>query len=194
MLQLLVGLLTPQAGQLCYDGKVIDSPQRLRHLRRQVGFLFQDSDDQLFSPTVIEDVAFGPLNLGHSPQEARDIAERTLAKLGLEGFEERITHRLSGGEKKLVALATILSMSPKVLLLDEPTNSLDPDTRERLIAILAGLPQQLLIISHDWDFLDRTTNILYEVEYGKIHRCEEDHIHLHRHVHKAGHRPHHHHP
>lgn len=192
MLHLLVGLLTPNTGELCYCEQPVKTTEELRNLRKEVGFLFQNSDDQLFSPTVIEDVAFGPLNLGHPPQKAREIAEQTLASLGLRGFEERITHKMSGGEKKLVALATILSMNPKVLLLDEPTNSLDPETRERLIDILKGLKQQQLIISHDWDFLDKTTSALYKVEHGHVHRCEEDHIHLHRHVHKAGDHPHHH--
>lgn len=193
ILHLLVGLIRPDTGDLFYQQSPVRTAEELRKLRREVGFLFQNSDDQLFSPTVIEDVAFGPLNLGHPPQEARAIAEKTLAELGLQGFEERITHRLSGGEKKLVALATILSMNPRILLLDEPTNSLDPDTRDRLIDILRGLKQLQLIISHDWDFLDRTTSALYMVDHGHIHRCEEDHIHLHRHVHKAGDRPHHHH-
>jgi cobalt/nickel transport system ATP-binding protein len=166
----------------------------LRALRKDVGFLFQNSDDQLFSPTVIEDVAFGPLNLGFSPAEAKEIAVKTLENLGLTGFEDRITHRLSGGEKKLVALATILAMKPKMLLLDEPTNNLDPKTRSHLIDILQGLDLFQIIISHDWDFLSHTTSILYKIDHGHIHRCEDDHVHVHRHVHKAGDHPHHHHP
>ncbi|MGB3210793.1 MAG: ABC transporter ATP-binding protein [Desulforhopalus sp.] len=194
LLHLMVGLLRPDEGQLFYHGKPVVTKKELRSLRKEVGFLFQSSDDQLFSPTVIEDVAFGPLNLGFSPREARDIALKTLDDLGLSGFEDRITHRLSGGEKKLVALATILSMKPKMLLLDEPTNNLDPKTRSRLIEILQGLEQYQIIISHDWDFLSHTTSILYKIDHGHIHRCEEDHVHVHRHVHKAGDHPHHHHP
>ena len=194
LLHLMVGLIKPDQGELLFNGKPVSTKEDLRALRKEVGFLFQSSDDQLFSPTVIEDVAFGPLNLGSSPKEAREIAVKTLEELGLAGFEDRITHRLSGGEKKLVALATILAMRPKILLLDEPTNNLDPKTRSHLIEILQGLDLYQVIISHDWDFLSHTTSILYKIDHGHIHRCEEDHVHVHRHVHKAGDHPHHHDP
>ncbi len=194
LFHLMVGLLQPDTGKLLFHGKPIVTKEDLRALRKEVGFLFQSSDDQLFSPTVIEDVAFGPLNLGFPPKEARDIAMKTLAELGLAGFEERITHRLSGGEKKLVALATILAMRPKLLLLDEPTNNLDPKTRSHLVDILKGLDLYQVIISHDWDFLSHTTSILYKIDHGHIHRCEEDHVHVHRHLHVAGDHPHQHDP
>lgn len=190
LLHLLVGILSPDQGQLFYNGQAVENKEDLRNLRKEVGFLFQSSEDQLFSPTVIEDVAFGPLNLGHPPEEAREIAVKTLKDIGLSGFEERITHRLSGGEKKLVALATILSMEPKILLLDEPTNNLDPKTTSRLIEILDNLDLQKIIISHDWDFLSHTTSVLYKIDHGHIHRCEEGHVHVHRHVHTAGDHPH----
>lgn len=193
LFQIMVGLLKPDNGELLFNGKTITSKDDLRALRKEVGFLFQSSDDQLFSPTVIEDVAFGPLNLGFPAKKAREIAEETLNRLGLTGFEDRITHRLSGGEKKLVALATILAMRPKILLLDEPTNNLDPKTRSRLIEILQGLDLHQIVISHDWDFLSHTTSVLYKVEHGQMYRCEDDHVHVHRHVHKAGDHPHHHH-
>ena len=194
LLHLMVGLLNPDQGELLFDGKTVSNKEDLRALRKEVGFLFQSSDDQLFSPTVVEDVAFVPLNLGFSAKEAKDIAIKTLDELGLSGFEDRITHRLSGGEKKLVALATILAMRPKILLLDEPTNNLDPKTRSHLIEILQGLDLYQVIISHDWDFLSHTTSILYKIDHGHIHRCEEDHVHVHRHLHKAGDHPHQHDP
>ncbi len=194
LLHLMVGILRPDEGELLFDGNPVTTKSELHALRKEVGFLFQSSDDQLFSPTVVEDVAFGPLNIGFSPKEAREIASKILDDLGLTGFEDRITHRLSGGEKKLVALATILAMRPRILLLDEPTNNLDPKTRSHLIDILQGLELQQIIISHDWDFLTHTTAILYKIDHGHIHRCEEDHVHVHRHVHKAGDHPHHHHP
>jgi len=193
LFQIMVGLLKPDEGELLFDGQPVTTKKELRNLRKEVGFLFQSSDDQLFSPTVIEDVAFGPLNLGFSPKEAREIAVATLKDLGLAGFEDRITHRLSGGEKKLVSLATILAMRPQILLLDEPTNNLDPKTRSRLIEILQGLDLHQIVISHDWDFLSHTTSVLYKVEHGQMYRCEDDHVHVHRHVHKAGDHPHHHH-
>ena len=186
LLHLLVGLNQPEEGQLLFYGQAVEDEKNLRALRKEVGFLFQNSDDQLFSPTVIEDVAFGPLNLGLSPEEAVERGIATLEQLGLLGFENRNTHHLSGGEKKLVALATILAMQPKMLLLDEPTNNLDPKTRSRLIDILQDLDLHKIIVSHDWDFLSHTTSTLYQLENGKLHRCDDDHIHVHRHVHKAG--------
>jgi cobalt/nickel transport system ATP-binding protein len=192
LFQIMVGLLPPESGHIFFEGRKMGNEKDFRLLRRQVGFLFQHADDQLFSPTVLEDVAFGPLNLGSSPEEAKDIAIQTLKELGLAGFEERITHRLSGGEKKLVALATILSMKPRLLLLDEPTNNLDPATRDRLTDILQGLPQAHIIISHDWDFLARTTSHLYALEHGHLHRCDHDHIHSHQHLHPYGDHPHQH--
>ena len=193
LFHLMVGLIKPNQGTVLFDGKIVRDKKDIQKLRKEVGFLFQNSDDQLFSPTVLEDVAFGPLNLGASPEEAIQIASETLAYLGLEGFEERITHRLSGGEKKLVALATILSMKPSLLLLDEPTNNLDPATRSRLIDILQELPLGQVIISHDLEFLDATTKALYTIENGQVNPCPAGHIHQHRHFHTGGENPHHHH-
>lgn len=115
--------------------------------------MFQDPDDQLFSPTVTEDVAFGPLNLSKSRESALNIARQTLANLGLEGFEDRITFKLSGGEKRLVSLATVLAMEPEVLLRDEPLNGLGFDTTSKIAEIISNLDQSYLIISHDIDFL-----------------------------------------
>ncbi|CAG35485.1 energy-coupling factor ABC transporter ATP-binding protein [Desulfotalea psychrophila] len=192
LFHLIVGLLKPTEGRLLFQGREVSCKKDLYQLRKEVGFLFQNSDDQLFSPTVLEDVAFGPLNLGAGPEEAREVAQNTLEGLGLYGFEERITHRLSGGEKKLVALATILAMKPKILLLDEPTNNLDPRTQDRLVEILNGLAQSQLIISHDLDFLDSVTEELYTVEEGRINLCPAGHIHEHRHIHQAGNQPHRH--
>jgi cobalt/nickel transport system ATP-binding protein len=190
--QIIMGLLQAETGEILLDGNVIQDAKDLALLRRTVGFLFQHSDDQLFSPTVLEDVAFGPLNLGLSPEEAQQRSIQTLEQLGLKGFEERITHKLSGGEKKLVALATILSMEPQLLLLDEPSNNLDPATRERLIAILRDSPLPHIIISHDLDFLASTCRTLYTLDTGKLTRCEEKQVHSHEHIHPYGDHPHEH--
>ena len=192
-LQLIVGLLKPVTGTMTFEGQPVEDDKDYRRLRRAVGFLFQNSNDQLFSPTVIEDVAFGPLNLGCAPDEARCLAEETLAKLGLNNFENRITHRLSGGEKKLVALATILVMKPRLLLLDEPTNNLDPKTRSQLMEVLKELDLAQIIISHDWDFLETTTDSLYTIEHGHLHKCSQEFVHSHKHIHTFGDKPHHHH-
>ncbi len=120
--------------------------------------LFQDADDQLFSPTVIEDVTFGPLNQGKSIREAKGIARETLFTLGLDGFENRITYKLSGGEKKLVSLATVLAMRPGILLLDEPTTGLDSETTDRMVGILDDIDISYVFISHNMDFINQTTD------------------------------------
>jgi cobalt/nickel transport system ATP-binding protein len=192
LFQIIMGLLKPDDGAVILHGKEVQTEQDVFTLRHNLGFLFQNSDDQLFSPTVLEDVAFGPLNHGASPQEAREVSIRTLERLGLKGFEDRITHRLSGGEKKLVALATILSMEPEMLLLDEPSNNLDPATRERLIKILRGQELSHIIISHDMDFLASTCTKLYTLQDGQLSRCEDKQIHSHEHIHPYGDQPHQH--
>ncbi len=190
LLYLIMGLHQPVAGGVYLDERLIASRDDLRYLRRHVGFLFQDADDQLFSPTVIEDVAFGPLNLGDSPDVARQKSLDILNRLGLIGFEDRLTHNLSGGEKKLVALATILVMQPRFLLLDEPTNSLDSATRARLVAIIDNLDVPMLIISHDWDFLAQTTSQVYSLDHGHLHLSETKCLHTHPHAHAHGDHPH----
>lgn len=157
--RLVMGLAAPDQGTVLFHGRPMRTEKDFRALRRGVGLVLQNADDQLFCPTVLEDVAFGPLNQGLAPDEARRRAEETLAELGLDGFGPRLTHRLSGGEKKLVSLATVLSMRPEALLLDEPTNDLDPAARERIIDILARLDAARVIISHDRDFLARTTDV-----------------------------------
>lgn len=136
-------------------------------MRARAGLLFQDADDQLFCPTVGEDVAFGPLNLGRSRAQARALVSQTLARVGLSGFEDRVTHKLSGGQKRLVTLAAVLAMEPQLLLLDEPSNALDEDARERLLAILAELPQAMVIISHDQDLVDRLATRRVVLKQGR---------------------------
>ncbi|MGQ9368940.1 energy-coupling factor ABC transporter ATP-binding protein [Azospirillum sp. ST 5-10] len=168
LFHLMVGLLRPSAGSVEAFGAVRRSEKDFRAVRRRAGLLFQDSDDQLFCPTVIEDVAFGPLNLGLAPREARARALDTLGALGLEGFGDRVTHRLSGGQKRLVALATVLAMAPEVLLLDEPTNGLDTATEKRLIAILAELPQAMVMISHDERVLARLARRRVRLDGGRL--------------------------
>lgn len=189
-LHVLMGLHQPEKGRVLLDDRVIQTREDWQYLRRYVGFLFQDADDQLFSPTVIEDVAFGLLNFGETPRNARLKSERMLERLGLAGFEDRLTHRLSGGEKKLVALATILVMEPRFLLLDEPTNNLDAGTRTRLVDIVTHLDIPMVIISHDWDFLARTTSYVYRLAHGHLHKSEIEYLHTHPHAHAHGDHPH----
>jgi cobalt/nickel transport system ATP-binding protein len=168
LLLLIEGLLRPTAGTVEIFGERRVSEKDFRSVRERVGFLFQDPDDQLFSPTVIEDVAFGPLNLGKSKSEALATARETLRILGLDGFEDRITYRLSHGEKKMVSLATVLAMKPEVLLFDEPVTGLDERTRARIMELLSNLPQPRVIVSHDREFLAGVTDRICRLESGRI--------------------------
>ncbi len=168
LFHLLVGLKKAKAGEIIAFGQTRRQEADFVEVRARAGFLFQDPDDQLFCPTVLEDVAFGPLNLGKSQSEAIAIAQQTLADLGMAGFDDRITYQLSGGEKRMITLACVLAMSPDVLLLDEPTNALDSQARQRLIDTLQGLPQAMIIISHDDDFLAQLANRRLRLESGKL--------------------------
>ncbi len=193
MFHLIVGLLRPTAGRIVFNGKTVTEEADFKVLRRQVGLLFQNADDQLFFPTVIEDVAFGPLNLGKSKTEALKISHQVLERLNLSNFAERITFKLSGGEKRLVALATVLAMEPEVLLLDEPTAGLDHKTKHKLVDLLNNFTDlSYMVVSHEFDFLTETTKHIYTMENGKILVDEELHIHRHEHAHRSGKQPHRH--
>jgi cobalt/nickel transport system ATP-binding protein len=121
----------------------------MREIRRRVGLVFQDPDDQLFMPTCLEDVAFGPLNLGQTWEDARAHAMEALASVGMVEHADREPHRLSLGQRKRVAIATVLSMEPEILALDEPSAGLDPRARRQLMELLQGLPQTCLMATHD---------------------------------------------
>ncbi|MCP4351963.1 MAG: ABC transporter ATP-binding protein [Desulfobacterales bacterium] len=183
-LHIIMGLLPASSGTVRIFGKPAETEKDFHFIRQKIGLLFQNADDQLFSPTVLEDVAFGPLNQGKTPGEARELSLKTLEYLNLKGFEDRITYKLSGGEKKLVALATVLVMQPCVLLLDEPTTALDEDTREGIIEILNNLDISYVIVSHEYDFLASTTRNIYSMNKGCItYNGNSDifHSHFHRH-------------
>ena len=190
LFHIIMGLLKPTTGEIQIFGRRVKEEKDFRPVRQKIGLLFQDADDQLFSPTVLEDVAFGPLNQGKSVKEAKEIARETLNSLGLEGFENRITYKLSGGEKKLVSLATVLAMKPNVLLLDEPTTGLDSETTERIQNILKEIDISYVFISHNMDFINHTTDKIYGIANGKILLEEERIPHTHVHSHGYGQLPH----
>ena len=188
----ITGLARPQSGQVLFHGVPLDDEKDFHELRCKVGFVLQHAEDQLFFPTVLEDVAFGPLNLGLAADEARDRAIETLRNLGLAGFEDRLTHRLSGGEKKLVSLAAVMAMQPEALLLDEPTNGLDSEARQRIIDILSSLDTARITISHDWDFLAQTSTQYLTIAHNHLHSCAPSFAHAHMHAHPLGNEPHEH--
>jgi cobalt/nickel transport system ATP-binding protein len=190
LFHVIMGLLSPVAGSISLFGKRMERERDFAEMRLKIGLLFQDADDQLFCPTVIEDVAFGPLNMGKSRDEAVRISKETLEFLGLSDFENRITFKLSGGEKKLVSLATILSMSPEVLLLDEPLTGLDARTRSVITKILSRIGLSYIIISHDIEFLQETTSTIYSLQNGRLYVDDQVYVHRHDHAHVLGNVPH----
>ena len=144
------GYLTPSRGIL----RIGDYPltkRNLKAVRRSVGMVFQDPDDQLFMPTVFDDVAFGPLNLGLPPEEVENCVISALETVGIPHLKDRPPYKLSGGEKRSVAIASVLSMSPDILVMDEPTADLDPRARRRLIELLKSFKHTKVIATHDLD-------------------------------------------
>jgi len=167
VLSIIMGLLRPQRGEVEIFGRVRREEKDFQKIRPQMGFVFQDANDQLFCPTVADDIAFGPLNMGAGRKEAERITEKILALLHLEGFGPRVTYDLSGGEKKLVSIGTALALTPRLLILDEPTNSLDEATVARLEQILSDCGLPYLIVSHDRSFLERTTDQVWTMAEGR---------------------------
>jgi cobalt/nickel transport system ATP-binding protein len=190
LFHIIMGLIPPDAGRIEIFGQRVKDEKGFVAVRQRVGLLFQDADDQLFSPTVIEDVAFGPLNMGKSKEEAIAISHRILKQLGLKGFEDRVTFKLSGGEKRLVALATVLAMEPEVLLMDEPTSGLDEKTKERLKKVLRELDLSYILISHEFDFMADMVTAYQTLQNGRIIDAPEHHPHVHEHAHPLGKQPH----
>ena len=147
MLQL-NGTLRPEHGSVLVAGLAVNK-DTIRRVRAEVGLVFQDPDDQLFSPTVFDDVAFGPLHMGLPADEVHQRVERALAAVGMAAFAHRVPHRMSLGQRKRVALATVLSMDPSILVFDEPSAGLDPRGRRELIRLLRSLDQTMLVSTHD---------------------------------------------
>ncbi len=167
-LKLLTGLLKKDSGKIVLEGKLIETESDYRGLRMKCGFVLQNPDDQLFFPEVIDDVSFGPLNQGLSQEEALAVSNETLEQLGIKDLDHAISDELSGGQKKLVSLATVLSMKPSVLLLDEPTNGLDVESRLHLIDVINSLSVSMILVSHDPDLLTNTCTRYVTIKDGKF--------------------------
>jgi cobalt/nickel transport system ATP-binding protein len=142
------GIHPAQSGTVAVGGLAVEK-EHLLEIRRRVGIVFQDPDDQLFMPTVRDDVAFGPSNLGIRGEELDVRVKRALAAVGMDGFEDRAPHHLSFGQRRRVAVATVLAMEPEILVLDEPSSNLDPAGRRELAEILLGLDITMLMVTHD---------------------------------------------
>jgi cobalt/nickel transport system ATP-binding protein len=183
------GVLAPSLGKVAVGGLDVNKAN-LKEIRRRVGIVFQDPDDQLFMPTVAEDVAFGPQNLGLGIEETRVRVHRSLDAVGMEEYSARPPHHLSFGQRRRVAVATVLAMEPEILVLDEPTSNLDPAGRRELAEILTTLDLTMLMVSHDLPYalelcpksilMDKgvivadgsTRDILADTELMAAHRLE----------------------
>lgn len=151
--------------------KVFDRPvndKNLRWVRSRVGLVFQDPDDQLFSPTVFDDVAFGPINMGYSEAEVHRAVSKALEWVGMTGYEKRSSHHLSIGERKRIAIATVLSMSPQILALDEPSGNLDPRSKWSLISLLRRLPMTKIVATHDLELVRALCSRTVILDRGQI--------------------------
>lgn len=166
IMKLLLGLCFGQ-GQITVDGLLVDK-NNLPAIRRKMGFVLQNSDNQMFMPTVVEDLVFGPRNYGLSKEAAEQKADEVLRQLGIEELKHRHNHKISGGEKRMAAIATILTMEPEVILMDEPSTALDPVNRRRVINTINDLPQTKLIASHDLDMILDTCSRVILLSGGQI--------------------------
>ncbi len=146
------GIFMSKNGNVEILGKEIRK-ENIKGIRRSVGLVFQDPNDQLFMPTVFDDVAFGPLNMGYSEAEVRQCVARALDWVGMTGYEPRSPHHLGVGEKKRIAIATVLAMTPEILVIDEPTANLDPGSKWSLIELLRGLSITKIIATHDLELV-----------------------------------------
>lgn len=166
LMKILLGLL-PHAGTVTVDGVAVEK-KNLAEVRRKLGFVLQDSDNQMFMPTVYEDMMFAPRNYGLSKEEAEQRVDQTLAQLGLLDLKHRYNHKISGGEKRMAAIATILAMEPKAILMDEPSTALDPVNRRTVIRTINRLSMTKLIASHDLDMILDTCDRVILLSHGQI--------------------------
>lgn len=164
----LCGVLAGKPGQANVNGLDPALPEHRKKLPEVVGVVFQNPDDQLFSPTVEEDVAFGPLNMGATPAEAKSRVAEALNSVGMPNAGERVPFQLSGGEKRRAAFAGVLAMRPSILLLDEPSMFLDPRGRRELIGVIRALPGTKLIATHDLDLVLDTCHRVLVLDGGKL--------------------------
>ncbi|MBQ6115802.1 MAG: ABC transporter ATP-binding protein [Oscillospiraceae bacterium] len=166
LMKLLLGLLQGQ-GEILVDGLAV-SKATLPEIRRRLGFVLQNSDHQMFMPTVYEDMIFAPLNYGVSREETEQRVDAVLEQLGLTALKHRHNHKISGGEKRMAAIATVLAMEPEVILMDEPTSALDPYNRRIVINTICSLSQTRLIASHDLDMILDTCDRVILLSQGRI--------------------------
>jgi cobalt/nickel transport system ATP-binding protein len=161
------GILESRNGAVKILGVPVEK-KNLKWVRSKVGLVFQNPDDQLFSPTVFDDVAFGPINMGCSTEETEARVKRALGAVGMNGYEKRSPHHLSIGEKKRIAIATVLAMDPEILVVDEPTSNLDPRAKWAFIELIRSLPMTRIITSHDLEVIGTLCERCIILDQGRI--------------------------
>ena len=166
IMKLMLGLL-PAQGEILVEGMPV-TKQNLSVIRQKIGFVLQDSDNQMFMPTVYEDMIFGPRNYGLTREEADARVDRVLKELGLESLKHRHNHKISGGEKRMAAIATILAMEPEMIVMDEPSTALDPVNRRTVISTINSRKETKLIASHDLDMILDTCQRVILLNHGRI--------------------------
>ena len=166
IMKLMLGLLSG-SGEIQVDGLPV-CRDNLAEIRKKIGFVLQDADNQMFMPTVYEDMIFGPRNYGLSKEETEKRVDTVLTQLGLQDLKHRHNHKISGGEKRMAAIATILAMEPEMILMDEPSTALDPVNRRTVINTINRLPQTKLIASHDLDMILDTCQRVILLSHGAI--------------------------
>lgn len=166
------GIIEPTSGEIIIDGKKLEYDKKsLLEARTKVGIVFQNPDDQLFAPTVFEDVAFGPMNMGLPEDEVKSRVEESLKVVGMAGFSQKAPHHLSGGQKKRVAIAGILAMKPRVMVLDEPTSGLDPNGASDIMQLLYDLNAEgmtIIVSTHDVDLVPMYSDNINVLRLGQI--------------------------
>lgn len=166
LMKALLGLIGHE-GNITVDGVSVDKSS-ISEIRRKIGFVLQNSDNQMFMPRVYDDMRFGPLNAGISEAETDKRIDDVLARLGIEYLKDKYNHKISGGEKRMAAIATVLAMQPEIIVMDEPTVSLDPYNRRQVINAIKALDETKIIASHDLDMIAETCNKVILISAGEV--------------------------
>ncbi|SNR62284.1 energy-coupling factor ABC transporter ATP-binding protein [Desulfurobacterium atlanticum] len=170
LIETIMGFVKPISGKILFKGKEIKTEKDLYRFRISTGYVFQNPDDQLFSPTVEEDIAFGLLNIGIDREKIPEIIDTTLKMLDIHYLKNKLTFKLSGGEKRLVSIASVLAMNPEWFVMDEPTTGVDNEKLELLLQFLKTTPKTTLIITHDKDMIEELKWPVFRLEKGKLFR------------------------
>ncbi|WP_457567487.1 energy-coupling factor ABC transporter ATP-binding protein [Desulfurobacterium sp.] len=168
LIETIVGFVKPESGKIILKGEEIKTEEDYYKLRITVGYIFQNPDDQLFSPTVEEDIAFGPLNIGIQREKIPEIVSNTLKLLGISHLKKKMTYKLSGGEKRLVSIASVLAMNPEALIMDEPTVGVDSEKMKLLMKFLKTTEKAIIMVTHNRDAVEELGWPAYRLEKGKL--------------------------